>query len=53
MNWKLLLLLSLLGLVMAGATVSLIPEKTEPIFWIVIFIICAYIIAKNVRASIF
>ena len=47
MNWKLLLLLSLFGLIMAGATVSLIPEKTEPIFWIIIFIVCAYIIAKK------
>jgi len=47
MNWKLLLTLSLFGLIMAAATVSLIPEKTEPAFWLVIFIFCAYIIAKR------
>ena len=47
MNWKLLLPLSLLGLIMAGATVSLIPEKSEWIFWIVIFVFCAYMIAKR------
>ena len=31
---------------MAFATVSLIPEKTEPLFWLVIFIFCAYVVAK-------
>lgn len=46
MNWKLILQLSLFGLVMAFGTISLIPEKIEPAFWLVIFIICAYIIAK-------
>ncbi|MCX6246525.1 MAG: hypothetical protein NTW10_02220 [Bacteroidetes bacterium] len=46
MNWKLIFLLSLFGLAMAFATVSLIPIKFEPAFWLVIFIICAYLIAK-------
>jgi hypothetical protein len=46
MNLKLLLQLSLFGLIMAFATVSLIPEKIEWVFWLVIFIFCAYVIAK-------
>ena len=47
MNWKLILQLSLFGLAMAVATISLIPQNAEPIFWLIIFIICAYIIAKK------
>jgi hypothetical protein len=46
MNWKLLFQLSLLGLIMAFATVWLIPEKFEIIFWVVIWAFCAYMIAK-------
>jgi uncharacterized membrane protein len=47
MNWKLIFQLSLFGLVMAFATISLVPEKSEFVFWLVIFIICAYLIVKN------
>lgn len=46
MNFKFILQLSVFGLIMAFATVSLIPEKTEWIFWLFIFIFCAYVIAK-------
>jgi hypothetical protein len=46
MNWKLIFQLSAFGLIMAFATVSLIPQNIEPAFWIVIFIFCAYIIAR-------
>lgn len=46
MNWKIIFQLSVFGLIMAFATVSLIPEKTEPLFWGVIFIFCAWVIAK-------
>ena len=48
MNWKIIFQLSVFGLIMAIATISLIPEKAEPIFWLAIFIFCAYIIAKVV-----
>ena len=48
MNWKIIFQLSVFGLIMAVATISLIPEKVEPIFWLAIFIFCAYIIAKVV-----
>jgi len=46
MNWKLIFLLSLFGLAMGLATVSLIPSMIEPIFWLVIFLISAYSIGN-------
>ena len=46
MNWKIIFQLSVFGLIMAFATVSLIPEKAEPVFWLVIFLFCAWVIAK-------
>ncbi|HEY2583681.1 MAG TPA: hypothetical protein VGI43_17860 [Mucilaginibacter sp.] len=46
MNWKIIFQLSIFGLIMAFGTVSLIPEKVEPAFWLVIFIFCAYVLAK-------
>ena len=45
MNYKLIFQLSLFGLAMAIATVFWIPSNVEPIFWLLIFIICAYFIA--------
>ena len=48
MNWKLIFGLSLFGLAMAIATVFVIPSNIEPIFWLIIFIICAVIIARQV-----
>lgn len=45
MNYKLIFQLSLFGLAMAIATVFLIPSNTEPLFWLVIFVISAYFIA--------
>jgi hypothetical protein len=47
MNWKLIFLLSLFGLAMGIATVLLIPSNIEPAFWLVIFLVCAYFIAKR------
>ena len=47
MDWKLIFQLSLFGLAMGIATVFLIPSNIEPAFWLVIFIVCAYIIAKK------
>ena len=46
MNWKIIFQLSIFGLIMAFGTISLIPEKFEPAFWLVIFIFCAWVIAK-------
>jgi hypothetical protein len=47
MNWKLIFQLSLFGLAMGIATVYVIPSKIEPAFWLVIFLISAYLIAKQ------
>jgi uncharacterized membrane protein len=53
MNRKLIFQLSLFGLAMAFATVSWIPSNREPAFWGVIFIVCAYFIAKNCSGKYF
>ncbi len=47
MNWKLIFGLSLFGLVMAFASVSLLSTNAEFALWLPVFLICAYIIAKN------
>jgi hypothetical protein len=47
MNWKLIFLLSLIAIPMAFGTAFFIPSTLEPVLWIVIFLFCAYIIAKK------
>src|SRR5438128_241696 len=47
MNWKLIFGLSLFGLAMAFATVWVIPSNIEPLFWLPIFLICAFVIARS------
>jgi len=47
MNWKLVLQLSMFGFAMGIATVFLIPSKIEPAFWLPIFLVCAYAIART------
>jgi len=53
MNFKLIIALSLFGLAMAIATVFAIPSNIEPFFWLPIFIICAYLIAKKAPGKYF
>jgi amino acid permease len=53
MKWTLLLFLSIFGFAMAIATVYWIPTKIEPVFWLVIFLICAYIISKQCTEKFF
>ena len=53
MNWKLIFQLSLFGLAMAFATVFFISSGVEPVCWIIIFVICAYLIAKNCTSRYF
>lgn len=53
MNWKLIFRLSLFGLAMAIATVYWISQNIEPFFWLVIFVICAYLIAKRCNEKYF
>lgn len=52
-DWKIVLSLSLFGLAMGVATVFFIPSKTEPIFWLAIFVACAVIIARRCKGSYF
>ncbi len=47
MDWKLIFGLSLFGLAMAIGTVFVIPSNVEPIFWLPIFLVCAYLIARQ------
>ena len=47
MNWKLILQLSLFGLVMGVATVFFISPSVEPFCWLVVFLISAYAIAHG------
>jgi hypothetical protein len=51
MNWKLIFQLSMFGLAMGVATVFIVPSKIEPAFWLVIFLTCAYLIARNCPAK--
>lgn len=53
MNWKLIGQLSLFGLAMGIATVFLIPSSIEPLFWLGIFCISAYLIAAKSSGSYF
>lgn len=53
MNWKLIFQLSLFGLAMAISTVFWIPSNLEPVFWLLIFIICAYLIARHCTGKFF
>lgn len=47
MNLKLIFQLSLFGLAMGVATVFILPSTIEPFFWLVIFIVSAYMIATR------
>jgi uncharacterized membrane protein (UPF0136 family) len=53
MNWKLILQLSGFGLAMAIGTVYVIPSNIEPIGWLLVFLICAYVIAKQAPGKYF
>jgi hypothetical protein len=53
MNWKLILMLSMFGLAMGLATVFFIPPNIEPPFWLVIFAICAFLIARGTSGNAF
>lgn len=46
MNWKLIFTLSLFGLAMALGTIALIPLTIEPALWLLIWVICARVIAR-------
>ncbi len=47
MNWKLIVGLSLFGLAMGFVTISWDAPKLEVFIWLLIFLFCAYLIARN------
>jgi hypothetical protein len=51
MNAKLIVQLSLFGLLMGVGTVFLIPSTVEPVCWLVVFLISAYAIARFAGGS--
>lgn len=53
MNWKLIVYLSLFGLLMAVGTVYWIPANAEPWLWLVIMLLCAYLIATKAPGQFF
>lgn len=53
MNWKLIFQLSMFGLAMGIGTVFVIPSNFEPLFWLLVFAICAAIIAKKCQGKYF
>jgi hypothetical protein len=53
MNWKLIVLLSIFGLAMGLATVFFIPSNREPAFWLPIFLLCAFLIARGTSGNAF
>jgi hypothetical protein len=53
MNWKLILMLSIFGLAMGLATVFFIPSNREPAFWLPIFLLCAFLIARGTSGNAF
>jgi hypothetical protein len=53
MNWKLIFGCSLFGLAMAISTAFFLPGKIEMIFWLVIFLIVAYLVAKKAPGKYF
>jgi hypothetical protein len=53
MRWSLIFTLSLFGFLMAIATVFLFPTSIEIYFWIPIYLVYAYLIAKKVEDSYF
>jgi hypothetical protein len=53
LDFRLVLALSMFGLVMGIATVFVIPSTIEPIFWLAIFLVCAYTIARRAPRAFF
>jgi hypothetical protein len=47
MNWKLVLQLSGFGIAMGLGTVFFVPSNVEPILWLIIFLLSAYMIASH------
>lgn len=53
MNWRLIVLASMFGLAMAFATISMISSSVEPVVWLIIFLIIAYLLGTQAKAHVF
>ena len=53
MNWKLIFALSLFGVAMAVASLFGLTGRAEPLLWLVIFIVYAWLIAKRASGKYF
>jgi hypothetical protein len=53
MNWNLVAQLSLFGLAMGIATIFVISSRVEPLVWLVVLAISAYLIATRVSGKYF
>src|SRR6266404_3912775 len=53
MNWKLIFSLSLLGIGMAVASLFGLTRHIEPLLWLAIFVLYAFLIAKNAPSRLF
>jgi Na+/serine symporter len=47
MNWKVIFGLSMFGVAMGIGTVFVISPRFEPFFWLVIFVVSAFVIARQ------
>ena len=53
MNWPLTFTLSLFGLAMSVGTVFFISSTVEPFYWLAIFVVCAWVIARRAGRRVF
>ena len=53
MNWKLIFTLSLFGIAMGVASLFGLPGVTEPVLWLVIFVLYAVWIVKKTSGRYF
>lgn len=53
MNWQLLLLLSLFGLIIGILSVNGYTQRIEPLIWLLSGMLSAFILARNVSSQIF
>lgn len=53
MNWKIIFLLSLLGLGIGITTIFYVPAKYESLLWTPAFVLSAYFIARHTKGKFF
>jgi len=53
MNWKLILTLSVFGVLMGIASVFGLTKGIEPLLWLVIWIFCAFWVTRQMKTKLF